>query len=122
MRAWPGPRGGVGLADCTRGVGGTAAARRAVDGREVQLALLASQDMWHPPDFGRRRLVTVGWEGRRGAAAQAVDNRLGNEQATGDPVHESPVAVLVHGCDAYLLVVAVVIAAAACGAVAAAAA
>ena len=55
-------------------------------------------------------------------AAQGAVNRLEIEQATGDPVHESPVAVLVHGRDAYLLVVAVVIAAAACGAVAAAAA
>jgi hypothetical protein len=74
------------------------------------------------PAAERRRPGTVGWEGRRGAAAQAVDNRLGNEQATGDPLHESPVAVFVQGRDAYLLVVAVVIAAAACGAVAAAAA
>ena len=38
--------------------GWTAASRRAVDAWNTQPALLASQDMWHPPASGRRRLVT----------------------------------------------------------------
>ena len=55
------------MADCTRGAGGTAAARRAVDGREVQLALLASQDMRHlPAANGGRRF-------RRARTHSAVD-------------------------------------------------